>query len=154
MGNDINNGFWGESEHGIDDKGRLLVPLQYRENLGNEFVVTRGPDRVILVFRLDAWEQIEGALYRDEMGSKSRILQRLFSSRFEVSMDGRGRFSIPKVLREWAQIEPGGCVILLGQGRTIEIWSQKIWKQYQDNFTSANTLEAAAEMGLGELFRL
>ena len=36
--------FIGEYSHTIDAKGRLIVPSKFREQLGDEFVVTKGLD--------------------------------------------------------------------------------------------------------------
>ena len=36
--------FMGEYNHSIDAKGRMIVPAKFREQLGNEFVVTKGLD--------------------------------------------------------------------------------------------------------------
>lgn len=33
--------FMGEYNHSVDAKGRLIVPSKFREQLGNEFVVTK-----------------------------------------------------------------------------------------------------------------
>ena len=33
--------FMGEYNHSIDAKGRMIVPAKFREQLGNEFVVTK-----------------------------------------------------------------------------------------------------------------
>jgi MraZ protein len=154
MGASSDRSFWGESEHSIDDKGRLILPKEYRAMLSEECVLARGPDHVILIFGAAIWSQLETRLYGDVLGSPSRILQRLFSSRQAVKIDARARISIPKVLRDWANIDVNGRVVLLGQGQSIELWSKEGWDEYQKTFTSANTLEAAAQMGLGDLFRL
>ena len=37
--------FMGEYNHSVDAKGRLIVPSKFREQLGNEFVVTKGLER-------------------------------------------------------------------------------------------------------------
>ena len=37
----------GEFHHNIDDKGRLIIPAKFREDLGNEFVVTRGIEKCL-----------------------------------------------------------------------------------------------------------
>ena len=35
--------FMGEYNHTIDAKGRLIIPSKFRELLGEEFVLTKGP---------------------------------------------------------------------------------------------------------------
>jgi MraZ protein len=154
MGTSGDRSFWGESEHSVDDKGRLILPKEYRAMLGDECVLARGPDHVVLIFGSAVWSQLETRLYGDVLGSPSRIMQRLFSSRQAVRIDARARISIPKVLRDWAGIEVNDRIVLLGQGQSIEVWSHKNWAEYQKTFTAANTLEAASQMGLGDLFKL
>ena len=36
--------FMGEFNHTIDAKGRLIIPSRFREELGQEFVMTKGLD--------------------------------------------------------------------------------------------------------------
>ena len=50
--------FMGEYNHSIDAKGRLIVPSKFREQLGNEFVVTKGLDGCLFVYSLVEWEKI------------------------------------------------------------------------------------------------
>ncbi len=43
--------FMGEYNHSIDAKGRMIVvPAKFREQLGNEFVVTKGLDGCLFVY--------------------------------------------------------------------------------------------------------
>ena len=51
--------FMGEYNHSIDAKGRMIVPAKFREQLGNEFVVTKGLDGCLFVYTQDEWHNIE-----------------------------------------------------------------------------------------------
>ena len=51
--------FMGEYNHSIDAKGRMIVPAKFREQLGNEFVVTKGLDGCLFVYSNDEWHRIE-----------------------------------------------------------------------------------------------
>ena len=51
--------FMGEYNHTIDAKGRLIVPSKFREQLGNEFVVTKGLDGCLFVYSNEEWHRIE-----------------------------------------------------------------------------------------------
>ena len=51
--------FMGEYNHSVDAKGRLIVPSKFREQLGNEFVVTKGLDGCLFVYSLEEWHRIE-----------------------------------------------------------------------------------------------
>ena len=51
--------FMGEYNHSIDAKGRMIVPAKFREQLGNEFVVTKGLDGCLFVYSNEEWHRIE-----------------------------------------------------------------------------------------------
>ena len=51
--------FMGEYNHSVDAKGRLIVPSKFREQLGNEFVVTKGLDGCLFVYSQEEWKRIE-----------------------------------------------------------------------------------------------
>lgn len=40
----------GEYQHNIDSKGRVIVPVKFREDLGECFYVTKGLDGCLLYF--------------------------------------------------------------------------------------------------------
>ena len=40
----------GEYHHNIDEKGRLIIPSKFREDIGNEFIVTRGLDGCLFIY--------------------------------------------------------------------------------------------------------
>ena len=42
----------GEYHHNIDEKGRLIIPSKFRDEIGNSFVVTRGLDGCLFVYSL------------------------------------------------------------------------------------------------------
>ena len=48
----------GEYHHNIDDKNRLIIPSKFREELGNEFVITRGLDGCLFVYSMDEWNKV------------------------------------------------------------------------------------------------
>ena len=54
--------FRGEYSHTVDAKGRLIIPSKFREQLGDECIVTRGLDGCLFVFPLNEWEAYEEKL--------------------------------------------------------------------------------------------
>ena len=54
--------FMGEYNHTIDAKGRLIVPSKFREQLGDEFVVTKGLDGCLFVYDNTEWKKFEEKL--------------------------------------------------------------------------------------------
>ena len=50
--------FMGEYHHNIDDKGRLIIPSKFRDDLGDKFIVTRGLEECLFVYSKDEWNKI------------------------------------------------------------------------------------------------
>ena len=49
--------FMGEYSHNVDAKGRLIVPAKFREQLGDQFVVTKGVDGCLYVYSQEEWKR-------------------------------------------------------------------------------------------------
>ena len=52
----------GEYHHNLDEKGRLIIPSKFREDIGNEFIVTRGLDGCLFVYSKIEWDNIVSKL--------------------------------------------------------------------------------------------
>ena len=48
----------GEYHHNIDDKGRLVIPNKFREELGETFIIARGIEKCIYVYSNTEWEKL------------------------------------------------------------------------------------------------
>jgi MraZ protein len=147
-------GFWGEFEHAVDDKGRVIIPQDFRGPLGDEFVVTRGPDKSILVLPVPVWGQIEQNLQAQVLQRETSFLQRMLGGRTLVRLDPQYRLGIPKHLRDWATITQSQSAVIVGQGSKLEIWSKPIWDEFSSaNYTTDNLYNAAEIVGLAEILR-
>jgi MraZ protein len=134
----------------VDDKGRVIIPLRFRNELGNTFVITKGLDRCLFVFREDAFSEMEKKLEAQPALDKHTIrLQRWFSAEaLETQVDSQGRVAIPSNLRDFAAI--GEDVVIVGAGSRIEIWSRDGWDAFNASLTDSDISESAAEVGLGK----
>ncbi|MCL6626101.1 MAG: division/cell wall cluster transcriptional repressor MraZ [Alicyclobacillus shizuokensis] len=133
--------FMGEFQHTLDDKGRMIVPVRFREELGSSFVITRGLDKCLFVYPMAEWETLEGklkALPLTRADARS-FVRFFFSGASECSLDKQGRMLIPGSLRDYAGLERD-CVVL-GVSNRVEIWAQATWQSY-----SANAAESFAEI--------
>ena len=54
--------FMGEYSHTIDTKGRLIIPSKFREELGDEFVLTKGLDGCLSIYPMEQWKIFEKKL--------------------------------------------------------------------------------------------
>ncbi|MGG5253050.1 division/cell wall cluster transcriptional repressor MraZ [Neobacillus sp. SM06] len=122
--------FMGEYHHSIDNKGRMIVPSKFREDLGDVFIMTRGLDQCLFGYPLSEWKVIEEKLKSLPLTKKdARAFTRFFfSGATESELDKQGRINIPAPLLQYAKLEKE-CVIL-GVSNRIEIWSKPIWEEY------------------------
>lgn len=128
------NMFMGEYHHTIDDKGRIIVPAKFRQDLGDKFVVTRGIENCLFAYSYDEWNKIVERLTKLPFTKKdARNFSRFFlSGATVVEFDKQGRINISSCLVDYANINKD-CVIV-GVGDRLEIWSQENWdKFFNDN---------------------
>lgn len=142
--------FRGAHYHSVDDKGRVIIPLRFRNELGNTFVITKGLDRCLFVYREDDFTEMEKKLQAQPALDKHTIrLQRWFSAEaLETQVDSQGRVAIPSNLRDFATI--GDDVVIIGAGSRIEIWSRGGWDAFNASLTDDDIAVSAAEVGLGK----
>ncbi|ANC76766.1 MULTISPECIES: division/cell wall cluster transcriptional repressor MraZ [Bacillales] len=122
--------FMGEYQHSIDEKGRMIIPSKFREELGTEFILTRGLDQCVFGYPLNEWKVIEEKLKSLPFTKKdARAFTRFFfSGAAECQLDKQGRVNIASPLRDYAKLEKD-CVVI-GVSNRIEIWSKSIWEEY------------------------
>ena len=139
--------FYGEYEHTLDRKGRLIVPSKFREvaqsHYVEKFFVTRGLDKCLFFFTEEEWK-IQEAKFKSLSFTKpeARKFNRLyFSGAGELTVDKQGRVLIPKYLKEFAGIKHE--VVLIGVSNRIEIWAKEMWKEYYEG--SKDSFEDVAD---------
>ena len=126
--------FIGEYHHSLDDKGRLIIPSKFRDDLGEKFIITRGIENCIFVYSEASWTKITNQLESLPFTKKdARAFIRFFLSGATIAeFDKQGRINIPSPLISYAKINKE-CVII-GTGDRLEIWSEESWNDF---FTSA-----------------
>jgi len=120
----------GEYRHSIDDKGRLIIPSKFREELGEEFVITRGLDGCLFVYTPTEWEKVVSKLKTLPFTKKdARSFVRFFlSGATTCGFDKQGRVNITIPLVEYAKLNKE-CVVI-GVNDRLEIWSKENWEGF------------------------
>ncbi len=136
--------FMGEYNHTVDAKGRLIVPSKFREQLGEEFVVTKGLDGCLFVYENSEWKALEEKLHALPLtNANARKFSRFFlAGATACEVDKQGRILLPAVLRDFAKIDKEA--VLVGVGSRIEIWSKEQWNAsntYDDMEEIAENME-------------
>lgn len=133
--------FMGEYHHNLDEKNRLIIPSKFREELENEFFMTRGLEECILIYPICSWEKVMKQISLLPFTKKDvRSFMRFFlSGATKTEFDKQGRINITSPLISYANIKKE-CVIV-GVGDHIEIWDKETWtKDYEENKKMASEI--------------
>lgn len=126
----------------LDEKGRLILPARFRDELSGGLVLTRGQDRCLYVFSAREFEAVHEKIQQAPITSKqARDYLRVFlSGASDEQPDKQGRVTIPQALREYAGL--GRDLAVIGVGARAEIWDAKAWQQYlakqEDDFSEVS----------------
>lgn len=123
--------FIGEYQHAIDDKGRLAVPIKFRDELAKGAVVTRGLDNCLFLYPQKDWEVLAQKLANLPISkANTRAFARLMlAGAMDCEIDKQGRIILPDYLRKYATIRRK--VVVAGLYNRLEIWDAAAWEKYR-----------------------
>ena len=140
--------FMGEYRHSIDEKGRLIVPSKLREQLGREFIATKGLDKCLYLYPMDEWKHVEDQLREKIMTDPAsrRIVRFFLAGAVPCELDKQGRVLIPAQLRDFAGIDRD--VVLAGMLTRLEVWDEKNWDEANTVSDMDEMAQVMADMGI------
>lgn len=124
--------FRGRFIHTIDSKGRVSVPIKFREVLSDKYeeslIVTTEVDQCLIAFPTEEWNRLEEKIRSlPSMSKELKAWMRFFySGAVECPIDRQGRILIPPSLREYGSLNKE--VVLIGLFNKIEIWDKGRWE--------------------------
>ena len=132
----------GEYQHTIDTKGRLFIPANLREELGDTIYVTISIERALAVYSEDAWREKEEK-FNALPSAQARRIRPLFVNAAKCVLDAQGRILVPQKLRNFAGLKKN--VMVLGVSNHAEIWDQAEWLRVSEIEMDLANLEAAVD---------
>ena len=125
--------FYGNYEHTLDDKGRLVIPRKLREEAGQRIYIMMGYDGALSIFKEDAFqEMIEKAKTLPFNKKANRdYLRAVLASACDLDVDKLGRVQIPTQLLNKYHI--GKEVVVIGAGDHMEVWNKEAYLVYERN---------------------
>jgi MraZ protein len=122
--------FGGNYFHSIDDKGRIVIPVKYREELGSQFYAVRGMDKCVSLYSCAKWEEIESQLsgLATTRPKERGFVRLMMASVSDCEMNAQGRVTLPPHLRSIANLQKD--VVVAGAGTHVEIWDKERWDIY------------------------
>jgi MraZ protein len=119
--------FLGQYQHSLDEKGRVVVPRKFRDELKAGCVVTKGQEKCLYVFTLEQWQEESRRVSRlPRTDPRARRYSRsFFASASDQELDRQGRIQLSEALRSYADLEKD--VMVVGVADRIEIWAITAW---------------------------
>jgi MraZ protein len=118
--------FLGEYFHSLDGKGRVVMPSSFRRRLEDGCVITKGQDGQLIIFAADDFEsKATEVIGRPQDKEGRRFSRTLFAGADLQSPDKSGRVLVKPDLRDFAKLETGTEVAVLGLFDHIELWEKE-----------------------------
>lgn len=138
--------FRGVNAINMDAKGRMALPSRYRDVVsdhcdGHMIATIDTDERCLLLYPLPEWEVIQQKIEAlPSFNKAARKVQRLLIGHAtDTDMDANGRLLIPTPLRTYAQLDKK--IVLIGQGKKFEIWSEELWNSKRDEWLDEGPLD-------------
>ncbi|WP_158864691.1 division/cell wall cluster transcriptional repressor MraZ [Leifsonia sp. AG29] len=135
--------FLGTHSPKLDDKGRIILPAKFRDELASGLVLTRGQEHCVYVFSQREFEALHEKIRQAPVTSKqARDYLRVFLSGASAEVpDKQNRVTIPPTLRSYAGLDRD--LVVIGAGSRAEIWDAQAWETYlaEQEATFATTEE-------------
>ena len=131
--------FLGTHAPRLDEKGRLILPAKYREELAGGVVITKGQERCLYVFTQEEFARITEEMRNSETPAPRANSRVFFASASDELPDKQGRITVPPALRTYAGLQRD-CVVI-GANTRLEIWDAQAWETYlaaqEDSYAEA-----------------
>lgn len=114
----------------LDEKGRVILPAKFRDELSGGVVITRGQERCLYVFSDAEFEKLHNKIREAPITSKEgRDFLRVFLSGASAETpDKQNRVTLPANLRTYAGLDRD--LVVIGAGNRAEIWDASAWNTY------------------------
>ena len=125
-------GFFGEYEHSVDPKGRVILPAKFRTSFSERGgYVSLQHEGCLALWTPDEFDNRMAEMEeKARTGAMGRNEARVWAARsFQVDVDGQGRILIPPRLREFARLESEAPVIITGAIDRVELWDPQAWEE-------------------------
>lgn len=123
--------FFGQYEHSIDEKNRLMIPRKMRDEAGVKLFIMKGFDGALAIYKADAFEKLvnETEALPFNMRNARDYMRATLASVSEIDVDKQGRIQIPTYLMNKYNISKD--VVIIGVGDHFEVWAKEAYEAYE-----------------------
>lgn len=138
--------FVGSYTHSIDSKKRVFVPSKFREDLGEEFYITRKFDAYLSIYTAEDWEAYADKISKLPEADADVLQDFLLGAAQKCVPDASGRIILEDRLLKHAKIDKN--IVFVGAGRQIRIWAEEVWNEREKTRDYEKMREIMRQYGL------
>lgn len=142
--------FLGEFEHSVDQKGRVAIPVKFRNALADGAIVARGLDGCLTIYPKREWQSLAERIAQLPITDPSarQFSRFILSGAVDVDADKQGRIVLPAYLRQYANL--GANAVIAGLYNRLEIWDVASWKAHsqESQSNSSDIASRLSELGI------
>jgi MraZ protein len=122
--------FLGTHTPRLDEKGRLILPAKFRDELAEGLVITKGQERCLYIWPITEFARIADSLRTAPVTQKGPrdFMRVLYAGASDEVPDKQGRVTVPPALRAYAGLDRD-CVVI-GANSRVEVWDAAAWESY------------------------
>ena len=123
--------FVGTYNHSLDSKKRVFIPSKFREELGNEFYITRKFDAYLSIYTAEDWEAYVDKISKLPEADADEFQDFILGAAQKCVPDASGRIILDDRLLKHAKIDKS--LVFVGAGKQIRVWSETTWNEREQN---------------------
>ena len=138
--------FVGSHTHAMDAKKRVFIPAKFREELGEQFYITRKFDSYLSVYTADEWDVYVDKISKLPEADAVELQDYILGVAQKCVPDASGRIILDETLMKHANIKKN--IVFVGVGRQIRIWAEEEWIKQEQNRDPDRIREMMRKIGL------
>jgi len=138
--------FVGSYNHSLDSKKRVFIPSKFREDLGDEFYITRKFGQYLSIYTADDWAAYVEKIERLPESDAEEIQDYILGAAQKCIPDSSGRIILEDRLIKHADIQKN--IVFVGAGKQIRIWSEEAWSEREQKRDYDKMREIMRQYGL------
>jgi MraZ protein len=122
---------YGSEKSTLDDKGRIIIPVEFRGFFQGELLLTYGMEKCAWIMTPPAWERMkQGILHSENLSPRERRLLEAKHLRQtqKVELDKQGRIPIALPIRKYANLTK--ICMVSRDSEKLSVWDFDGWYDY------------------------
>ena len=141
--------FVGNKVHKIDAKGRISIPANMRDQLGQEFIASRGVGKCLALYPMEEWVKFINDIHEKVNQKDRKKLEFFFLANAEkMSLDGQGRLLLNENLRNQVELRDRTEAVVFGSHNKIEIWTCELFYAQLNSIDTQEVIDILDVHGL------